>query len=1154
MLSDVVRVRARYTRSVHLQRDAAADNTDGYRVTPSAFHLLEAFAGAWQRPADRALTLVGPYGAGKSAFAVFLAGVVAGGESETQLLRESNPQLCELLSAPNRRLLPVPIVGARAPLGRALIEGLRAAIEIGQPELWRHLEDDAVWHQAAPSSKAVVALFERAALAATKHGYAGVLLLCDEVGKFLEYAALHPREDDIFVLQELAEAAARSDDEARGAFFVATILHQNADAYAHKLGRAHQAEWAKVGERFREVPFFPSDSERMDMVGWALESSAPLTDGFADLAARCATHLPPTLAARFDVMAARSYPLHPLVLPALVALFRKSGQSHRSLFNFLSGEEAHALGRFVRETHFDARNPPLFRPDALFDYTAETLLGGWSAGALARLWAEAVEAVERASNLSDDARRTLKNIALLGLLRDPHLPASPETLALALSDATTKARAADKRVRAALDELNERHLIVWSRTRGWYRLWEGGDVDIEAALDLARDGLPDGAILRAVTDPDICPLPREIARRHSHETGTLRAVETLACALSDLPKLLGNRDELAVVLCLCQTVEDEDNALELASAHDGPNLLIGIARESDALREAALDVAAGALVSASTPALQSDHAARRELEARRFEAEAGFRGEWNRLFGPATGSARWFHCGESVAFRVGRDYSAFLSRLADATFPDAPRLRNELINRHSLSSAAAAGRRALVEAMWEHPTQARLNIEAHPPELSMYECLLRASGLHRETEPNRWGFGAPPADDPANLGAAWQTLQSAIFATPPAPLSIPELWAKLGAPPLGLTEGVMPPILAAFLLAHPYETTLYREGTFLAEPKPADWELLLRRPEMFAVAGCRIEGERARIVERLGRGLEVAPFAVPVASALVRNMKRLTDYAQQTDNLPDETKALRRALESVSSPEKLLFVNLPDALGLSGLFGEQNGKADVEAFFSALNAALQAWQNAMPDLLRRSRDALLQACDLPLGAPGFEQLRAQAAELQGRTSQTRLVAFIDRLTGKEDDAKTLDSVLALVANRPPRSWTDADEERFAAQARSWGEMFRRERERSSEGEWEPEDFAFGCETSPEVAVETVHNGTNGTAVLPGSYSRVTELVKDVDEDYVKDLAAEFGAALDDLRELIRTSDAPRPVRLAALRVALSELEVTLNAELQDEHN
>ena len=128
--------------------------------------------------------------------------------------------------------------------------------------------------------------------------------------------------------------------------------------------------------------------------------------------------------------------------------------------------------------------------------------------------------------------------------------------------------------------------------------------------------------------------------------------------------------------------------------------------------------------------------------------------------------------------------------------------------------------------MWEHPTRERLGIEAHPPELSMYECLLRASGLHRETEPGRWEFGAPPPDDPAHLGAAWQIIQSAIFTDPPAPLPLPELWAKLGAPPLGMIEGVMPPILAAFLLAHPHETTLYREGTFLAEPKPADWELL----------------------------------------------------------------------------------------------------------------------------------------------------------------------------------------------------------------------------------------------------------------------------------------------------------------------------------------
>ena len=48
--------------------------------------------------------------------------------------------------------------------------------------------------------------------------------MLDELGKFLEYAAFHPEQEDVYVLQILAEEAARSGDRP---FVVMALLHQN---------------------------------------------------------------------------------------------------------------------------------------------------------------------------------------------------------------------------------------------------------------------------------------------------------------------------------------------------------------------------------------------------------------------------------------------------------------------------------------------------------------------------------------------------------------------------------------------------------------------------------------------------------------------------------------------------------------------------------------------------------------------------------------------------------------------------------------------------------------------------------------------------------------------------------------------------------------
>lgn len=745
-----------------------------------------------------------------------------------------------------------------------------------------------------------------------------------------------------------------------------------------------------------------------------------------------------------------------MTLLALPPLFRKLGQSHRSLFGFLAGGEAHGLGRFLGETAWDGARPPVFAPDALFDYAGDALQGGWSSAASGqgRAWAEAVETVERANYLSPLARRALKAVGLLGLLRDPRLAASPAVLRLALS--APGSEVTETAFGAALDELADRKLVVYSRGRDAYRIWEGGDVDVAGALEARLSALPADVTLNVATR--LCPPPRLVARRHSYERGTTRTFAVLPCEAPALASTLTKAGwQLSVILCLARTQNEEKQAAEVAHAQTAgaAHLLVAVAPETDALRDAARTVAALERVEKETPALQGDRAARREVAARRDEAEAAFRAEWDRLFGHAgvTGpgqngaseDTRWFAGGAPVSFDGPRDFAQFLSRLADQTFPAAPVLRNELINRDALSSQAAAGRRTLIEALLARAGEERLGLAGFPPEVSMYECVLRATGLHRREENGRgWTLAAPdPAGDPANLLGCWQALEEAVFAHPPAPRPLPDLFARLAAPPFGLTQGVLPVLLCAFLMVRRNETTLYREGTFLAEPSIADWEVLLRRPELFAVAGCRVEGERAVIVERIGRGLGVRPLVVPVVRALLAQVRKFPEHAWKTRRLPDEVLAVRTAFERARSPEQLLFDDLPRALGLTLLAGETVGgeAADVERFFHALNGALRVWGRATPQVIEAARDALLVACGLPAGEGGWDALRSRASDLEGTIAHPTLEPFVSRLAERGEERANQTSVLALVASRPPRTWTDADVDRFGAQARVLGGLF-----------------------------------------------------------------------------------------------------------------
>ena len=1045
-LADIVSVVPRFGRSVHLERDLAtrATTPDNYFLTPSALDALQSVLRAQHTPTDRALSLIGPYGAGKSAFVTFLARLV----SEPKF-RKAVELPAELPAVP--RLLPVPVVGSRTALGPALLLALRHALSAapGQPTIPGAL----VTAEKKPTPRNLANAYLAAAQAVADAGHhTGLLLLVDEAGKFLEYAANHPQAGDIFALQELAEAAARAPEGT--SLWVLTVLHQNAEAYANRLGRTQQAEWSKIAQRFRQLPLFPSDVERMDLIGRALRHDSrlhlnghlstllkPLLDPQA--------HLMPTgLAGRFAQLAHAAYPLHPVTLLAAPALFRRAGQSHRSVFDFLEGQENGSLGRFLHEQPYNPADPAFFPLDGLFDYGRDVLLAHYT-GPSARPWLEAVELVAQALNLENPvspvATRALKCIGLLSWLREPRLLASGTVLAAALGAEAP----------AALAELEARSLIVWSRARGSYRLWEAGDVDIDAELATARASLSGDVLLAATGDAALFPLPRFVARRHSFRTGTLRPVGVEVVRPSQLLARAADRPaELTVLLCLAPDPQARELAEQETQRLRQTNLLVAVALETEALRDAAYHLAAARVVADTVPALVGDRPGRRELALRRHEAETVFRTEWSRLFGPALGSegltlappeaatpaAIWYWQGDSLQLPDARAFSRQLSHLADETYARTPILRNELLNRRQLSSAGAAARGTLVKAMLTHGNKKRLEFTGFPPEYAMYASVLLATGLHYPTAEGEWAWRAPAQADPTDpyrLAPVWQAIEQQVFHAAGL-LPLTALYDYLRAAPYGLTDGVLPVLVAVFRRVHEGDTSLYRDGVFLAEEKEADWELLLRRPDMFALADSRVAGARLAVVERIAQATGVRPQLVPVVRRLLRMQDSLPEYTQQTTRLPEAALALRTAFQQARAPEYVLFQAAPAALGLPAWSANDLPEATrVEQFFERLNEALQAWAAAYPTARDQARDQLLQACGLPPGPEGWRTLHQQVKTLPTRTLPALLVPFVSRFADDDPEAD-LERVLALVANCPPPLWRDRHLTNFPSYAAPFG--------------------------------------------------------------------------------------------------------------------
>jgi hypothetical protein len=175
-------------------------------------------------------------------------------------------------------------------------------------------------------------------------------------------------------------------------------------------------------------------------------------------------------------------------------------------------------------------------------------------------------------------------------------------------------------------------------------------------------------------------------------------------------------------------------------------------------------------------------------------------------------------------------------------------------------------------------------------------------------------------------------------------------------------------------------------------------------------------------------------------------MRTLSEFAWNTQKLSSTTLALRGAVQTSHSPEKLLFHDMPVALNQPPFSEDEKTRPQqVEKFFDCLNEALQELAQAMPNAVAQARDQLLIACDFPVGEKGWEAFRQEAAVLLPYTNQPNLLPLLKRAAETDNPDAALDSVLAFIANRPPRVWSDIDVKRFPDQAEQVGKIFKAER-------------------------------------------------------------------------------------------------------------
>ncbi|WP_354274499.1 hypothetical protein [Stenotrophomonas rhizophila] len=1061
IIKDALIVRSRYVRAVNISRDLDdAGALEGYLITDGVRQaLLRLSKGLSATSTQRAWRVTGSYGSGKSAFGLLLANVFSQpltkkGAAGAVLDEQAKDLLPDLRKLPRYEVLV--ITGAKEDASIALARGLddllaRRRTSPSQKQLRGRLGAFIQSRQAGEAAAGdVLGLLGevRSLIASATIASDGLLILVDEMGRWLEYATGPGSSIDASFFQALAEQCGGRVEDIPLA--IIGFLHQRFDDYAAgRRDRRAGLEWAKVAERFEEISFVQSFESTAKLVARALEPDraaykrAGVATRSKDLYQQASKLglLDSGLLKEEGVSGEGLYPIHPTALLSAVSMFRRFGQNERSTFSFLLASEPFAFQDYIGRRHLDPGE--WYRISDLCDWLlAQGTLRTHDEERLKR-WSLLQETLRSAPVYDAEELLCLKAVGLLNLLEpQPGLPVTLANLSFALDD-----RADSPPIAEAVEKLIQKSLLYVRPATQELCLWPQSSVDVASEYSRIRKGLQPaqrlGSLLQHLPEPR--PM---VAHRHYFETGTLRTaqihlLDEVGHAHGRVLNELGSDAEILIIPCYPD--QDADllgRQIQQMSASSVRGRIFALRRVSEDDLELADDLAAWTQLDSECVELRVDAYARNEVRQSilRVTANITLRLADLRAPGQDTGGVQWWHMGDRLEVASGRQLNQQLSTILDGLYGRAPRVRNELINRTAVSSAAAAARQRLLERMFANAGEADLGIQQTPPEMAIYLSLFKDTGLH-SNDGAGWRFQSPPAG--SDWLPAWNALSELLDTQ--GLVTVRQIMDHLAGAPFGMRDSVSLLLIAAFLCVHRDSIILRERGSYITVLEDSHLGRLVKKPDAFELHMIHAQSSTASVLamyqavlqKHLG-SVDVGATVAEITRAIYDWYLTLPEHTLNSTKLDASHRSVLALLNKASDPIELLTVTIPFTLGAIKTREPIDGKSKVGV--EVLRARFESLLRAGTERLSQLRSEITSVLSEEVGVRDTAGVRPHIIALSqgaaGDVVDYTLKSFMQRsMDGSRDERQWVDSLASLLGGRSIDTWHDETIVRFRGEVR-----------------------------------------------------------------------------------------------------------------------
>ncbi|WP_257279606.1 hypothetical protein [Endozoicomonas sp. ISHI1] len=1013
-LADTYSINVRYQRATRIDNDLSADFFPGLVFHGTAENTLRTLGRQFAEGQQRAFTVTGPYGTGKSTIALLLTGFlhhkkVYRNAAQGCIRSKMSEELGKYFPVKKGWLVVRAVGGVESPI-ITIWKSVYTAVK-DHPKTSKLAEQYAIPKEApneAQLEQMVINLLND-----VKGKVDGVYFMLDEMGKVLEHFIKHDLNTQFF--QNFAENFQKAELPA---FFVG-FLHQAFSEYAHSRGKAIQDEWAKIQGRYSDLLYNVSEDETVALIAQSIESKSQRSETWhSKLVSNVCSNLQRAKLRDSAVLHDRlqgCFPLHPTVALLLGPISkRRFSQNERSTFSFLNSREPHSFHNFMDEN--DDGSHASYRLYHLWDYLESNLEHHIVSTNDGHAWSVASEAIIRTSNHGSDIHRQLiKTIAILNLFG--------RTLGMYATDKAVKSamdHVAAIELEQYFEELKQQSIITFRKHLSAWAVFEGSDFDLEGLLELQREKLQFDDSWTSVLEYQ----QFTIAKRHYHEKGTLRWLDQRIALTTDQvmsEKWKSKHGTFASFLLLAnESSRDAGKLVEFSKTHQ--SCAVGVSNEIEPLKVAARELWALQLIAKDTPELQHDKIAAKEYEARYGNA----RKELDDAYDKAFNNSQWWFDGQTLS---AGSLNVIASRIADKIYPFTPQIFNELINRQKPSGTSNSARRKLMERMISYSDEENLGLnDGFPPEKAIYLSCLKQTGLHAKQENGEFSFVIPSGISSKNLQHMLKATEKTINESTEL-VTLADIYSMWEAKPYGLTAGLCPVIALAYLMSRDEELAYYDKDStaryvFIPEIDDEFVSKMMRAPKEVGVRYYKVSGVKHHYIHTFARvaakklDRDIPPQALNIARSLVTFVHQKLPAWVKNARLPDgPAKKFRDAVLKANDPYQLLLEDLYAVFDLDSAKSEKDSDQMLD---NALNSAIEELR-AMDEEMLNGYKKILRS---ELGELS-ENLVERCTKVREVAADYRLQAFAQRLSQcQNSNHKWLEGLISLVAAAPAKDWND----------------------------------------------------------------------------------------------------------------------------------